>query len=240
MRSKAVIALAVALLAIAAACHKQDKAEKLKALESAYQSGVFSKEEYEAKKLAILGPPAAAAPPVASQPQAPAEATSAPPAAPSSAPHIPAAIPPPGKPAPPAAPNQANTRREDAEPAPTAGCEDGEFRSGGPTGLQERFFPVPIEAVHRAAALALQNLDFNIHMDNKRQMEASRRRHLSSVFLAGGERLILRFSSSKVGGQSGTRVTGETKKSAVGRLAQKSWTSAVLSQIACNLRTGRH
>jgi hypothetical protein len=70
-------------------------------------------------------------------------------------------------------------------------------------------------------------------------MEASKRRHVSAVVGAGGERLILRFESAQRGGQSGTRVTGETKKSFVGRLAQKTWTTAVLAQIACNLRTGR-
>jgi hypothetical protein len=34
-------------------------------------------------------------------------------------------------------------------------------------------------------------------------------------------------------------VTGETNKSFIGRLTQKSWTSAVLAQIACSLGGGR-
>ena len=67
-----------------------------------------------------------------------------------------------------------------------------------------------------------------------------RGRRLSALVGGGGERLYLRFESAQKGGQSGTRVTGETRRSIVGILAQKSWTSAVLAQIACNLRTGRY
>jgi hypothetical protein len=96
-----------------------------------------------------------------------------------------------------------------------------------------------VEAVRKAATLAFTNLDFTVHSDSGHEMEASKRRHLSAVIGAGGERLILHFASTKQGGQSGTRVTAETKKSVVGRLAQKSWTTAVLAQISCNLGTGR-
>ena len=78
-----------------------------------------------------------------------------------------------------------------------------------------------------------------IHRDSGHEMEASKRKHLSAVVGAGGERLILHFASSRKGGRGGTQVTGETKKSIVGRLSQKSWTAAVLAQIACNLRSGR-
>jgi hypothetical protein len=129
-------------------------------------------------------------------------------------------------------------RGDDADPAPLAGCNDSEFRSGGAE-IQERFFPVPVDAVHRAASLAFQNLDFTIHKDSKNEMDASKRKHLSAVVGAGGERLILHFESAHKGGQAGTRVTGETKKSIVGRISQKSWTSAVLAQIGCNLRSGK-
>lgn len=138
-----------------------------------------------------------------------------------------------------AAPQTSAAEPDEAEPAPLAGCRDAESRAGGPKGVQERFFPVSVEAVRKAATLAFTNLDFTIHADSGGEMEASKRRHLSAVIVAGGEKLILHFASARQGGQSGTRVTAETKKSIVGRLAQKSWTTAVLAQISCNLRMGR-
>ena len=294
MKTTMQIALAVALTLSAAACHKDNKEAQLKALDSAYKSGVFTKEEYDAKKQALMGTPAAApaapapapaAPPDASAlaaevlpsaapapssapaqgwdvgsssaaPQAPAPPAQTAPAArqpaqtraavPSPAPaaRVPAAPPP--RPSPPqavppqAAPAQAApapaAEAEEPEPTPLAGCQDAESKAGGPKGVQERFFPASEEAVRRAASVALTGLDFTIHRDSGHEMEASKRRHLSAVIGAGGERLILHFSQVRRGGQSGTWVTGETKKSIVGRLAQKSWTSAVLAQIACNLR----
>jgi outer membrane biosynthesis protein TonB len=271
MRNTTLIVLVAALLS-AAACHKNNQAEQLAALDNAYKTGVFSKEEYDTRKQALFGVGAPKAPaqpaqspqtePVAAQPveQPAPPAASVPPPAPvrdvprSTAPppaqpaarrmpstpapaqaDVPPPAPVPVRPAPPA--NGAN--REDSEPAPLAGCEDAESKSGGAKGVQERFFPVPVDAVRKAAALAFKNLDFTIHSDTSREMEASKRRHVSAVVGAGGERLILRFESAQRGGQSGTRVTGETKKSFVGRLAQKTWTTAVLAQIACNLRTGR-
>ena len=121
-----------------------------------------------------------------------------------------------------------------------AGCEDAESRSEEQKGVLERFFPVSIEAVHRAATLALKNLDFIVHVDANHEMEASKKRHIGAVIGAGGEKLILHFSAAQRGSQAGTRITGETKKSFVGRLAQKTWTSAVMAQIACNLRESRH
>jgi hypothetical protein len=125
------------------------------------------------------------------------------------------------------------------EPAPLAGCQDAESRAGGPSGVQERFFPASEDTVRQAALQAFTNLDFTIHSSTAHEMEASKRRHLSAVVGAGGERVILHFSSVHKGGQAGTRLTAETKKSIVGRLAQKSWTTAVLAQIGCNLRAGR-
>jgi hypothetical protein len=106
--------------------------------------------------------------------------------------------------------------------------------------MQVRFFPAPLEAVRKAAALALQNLDFVIRVDAPHQMEATKRKHLSAVVGAGGEILLLRFESDQKGSQTLTRVTCETRRSFVGRLTQKTWTSAVLAQIACNLRSGRN
>jgi hypothetical protein len=276
MKSTWTVLLAAALLGSAVACHHDNKAEQLKALDSAYQSGVFTKEEYDAKKAALLGSPAAApapAPAPAPQVQPPmpplpnpsdASATAAgagtpaaapPPPAPEPAPRRPsplAPVPPPVQvppaqtprsPLPPAQTSAAeppgNAAADELEPAPMAGCEDAEYKSSGGKDVQERFFPASLEAVHKAAVLAFKNLDFIVHVDTSRQMEASKKRHFSAVVGAGGERLILHFASAQKGGQSGTRVTGETKKSFVGRLAQKTWTSAVMAQIACNLG-GRH
>ena len=124
------------------------------------------------------------------------------------------------------------------EPAPLAGCEDAEYKSGKEKGPQERFFPAPPARVKRAAASALQNLDFTIHKNAATEIDASKRRHIGVLVGKGGERVILHFEESERGGQRGTLVTGETKKAFVGRLAQKSWTNAVLAQTACMLREG--
>ena len=59
IKPTAPIILAAALL-FATACHKDNKAAQLQALEKAYKSGVFSKEEYDAKRQVLLGPPPAA------------------------------------------------------------------------------------------------------------------------------------------------------------------------------------
>lgn len=292
MKHTAPITLAVALLTIAAACHKDNKEARLKALDEAYKSGVFTKEEYDAKKQAIVGSPPAPAPSDASAPAAPAPAPAgaiepAPPANPPAAAAPDTSVAPPVTPAPPPAvqtapppvpaqavsppvssprvrpspqipprqvapstpspqvaapvpaPSAAPVEPAEAEPAPLAGCRDAESRAGGPNGVQERFFLASEDAVWQAANLALRNLDFTIHRSTAHEIEASKRRHLSVVIGAGGEKVILHFSSANRGGQAGTKVTGETKKSITGRLAQKSWTTAVLAQIACNLRGGR-
>ncbi len=269
MRHTAQIALALLLMMAAAGCHKDNKEAQLKALDEAYKSGVFTKEEYDAKKQAILGPPPAApaAPtPPATAPAEPAAAAPAPagavepapanpPAAapvqiPAAPPPVPAqAVPPPSpSPGPPPAvratppaspPSTPAAEPAEPEPAPLAGCQDSESRAGGPSGVQERFFPASEDAVRQAAIRAFTTLDFAIHASTAHEMEAGKRRHLSVVVGAGGERVILHFARANKGGQAGTRVTGETKKSITGRLAQKSWTTAVLAQIACNLRTGR-
>ena len=120
-----------------------------------------------------------------------------------------------------------------------AGCSDIAYRSGDVKGARQRFFPAPVAAVKKAAREAMGTLDFNIHDDSGNEMEASRRRHIGAVVGAGGERLLLRFENSHQGNETGTLVTAETKKSLVGRLAQKSWTNAVLAQIGCHLRAGR-
>lgn len=128
---------------------------------------------------------------------------------------------------------------QEPEPAPLPGCEDAESRAGGPKGVMERFFPASEDAVRRAANTALSTLDFQIHRNDQHEIEASKRGHLNAVVGAGVEHMILRFASVQRNGQRGTLVTGETKKTLVGRLTQKSWTSAVMAQISCNLRSGR-
>jgi hypothetical protein len=95
------------------------------------------------------------------------------------------------------------------------------------------------DTVRQAAIQAFTNLDFTVHSSTTHDMEASKKRHLSAVIGAGGERVTLHFSTTKKNGQAVTRVVGETKTSLTGRLAQKSWTTAVLAQIGCNLRGGK-
>jgi len=235
---------------------------------------VLTKEEYDAKRVAIAGPapapatppapvpaPAAAPasltpqPPVPTMPPVPTATPAAPPThnrvatrtgasppestksaraeTPESAP---VAAPPPVPAETTAAPKAPDTSAE--EPAPSAGCEDAEYKAGKEKGPQERFFPAAVPRVRRAAAAALKSLDFNIHKDAGNQIEATRKRHLGVVVGKGGERVILNFHESQRGGQPGTLVTGQTKKAFVGRLGQKSWTNAVLAQTACVLREG--
>jgi len=114
-----------------------------------------------------------------------------------------------------------------------------EYKPGGQKGAEERFFAAPPEAVRRAAVSALDGLDFNIHKTSKNEIEASKKRHIGVIVGAGGERVILTFQKTERGGQSGTRVIGETKKSFVGHMAQRTWTDAVLAEIGCKLRSSR-
>ena len=247
-----------------AACRRDNRAEQLAALDSAYQAGVISQAEYQAKRQQLTG---AASPQPATPAPAPAATpttTPAPPAAatepkpspvseavsPSKklaaakmpaerpAPHAaePAPQPPLSTPAPP----PRNGRPETvAEPKPAPGCEETESASGKVKGTKQRFYPAAPEAVRKAARAALAGLDFEIHKDDAGKMEASKRRRLGAIVGAGGERVILQFEHSRKGAQQGTLVTAETKKSFTGRLAQKSWTDAVLLQIGCHLRGTR-
>ncbi len=323
MKPTAQIALAMALLAFAVACHKDNKVAQLNALNEAYKSGVFTKEEYAAKWQALTGsppgaptapaqpvepapavnppaaqpgaaapptvaassppvaaappsvapssPPVAAAPPsvaAASPPVAaasPAISASSPPVAaarppvgaaplrqsappppppaqtippPSSVPPAPVYPPPSTRQAAPTTPAPAPAAEPaEPEPAPLAGCQDAESRAGGPNAVQERFFPASEDSVRQAALQAFANLDFTVHRSVDHEIEASKKRHLSVLVGAGGERVILHFSIAKKNGQPGTKVTAETKKSFTGKLAQKSWTSAVLAQMTCNMRS---
>ena len=116
---------------------------------------------------------------------------------------------------------------------------DAEYDSSTVIGAQQRFYPAPLASVMAAARAALHSLDFNIHKDTGTEMEASKQRYLSAVVGAGGERLILHLEKSRQGDRPGTLVTGETKRNVVGRVTQKSWTNAVLAQIACHLRERR-
>jgi hypothetical protein len=210
------------------ACNRKSQAEQLAALDSAYQSGVLTKEEYDAKKAALVGTATVPAP------VTPAATPSAPPSSPTPAPvPAPAAAPAPVAPAPVAKGGEPD--QPEAEPAPSSGCDDAEYKSHK-NGPQARFFPMPTAQVKKAAMAALTTLDFTIHKSGGNEIEASKKRHIGVVIGAGGEREILRFSAAEQGGQKGTRVFGETKKNFVGRVTQKSWTAAVLAQTACNLR----
>jgi hypothetical protein len=203
------LALVCALLLSLSACNQKNQAEQLAALDSAKQSGVLTEQEYEAKRAALLGSSAAAPAPAA---------TVAPPVTPVT-------------PAP-AAPEPA----AELEPAPSTGCDDVEYKSHK-NGPQSRFFAMPVAQVKQAALKALTTLDFKIHKESGNEIEASKKRHASAVIGAGGEREILQLEPAQQGGQRGTRVTGETKRNVVvGRVTQKSWTAAVLAQIACNLK----
>jgi hypothetical protein len=115
------------------------------------------------------------------------------------------------------------------------GCEDEEFKSGGQKS-ESRFFAASQDAVHRAAVSALESMDFNIRKNTGKEIEANKKRHIGVIVGAGGERVTLTFRKQERNGQSGTSVTGETRKSFVGRLAQRTWTDAVLAQTACKLR----
>jgi hypothetical protein len=237
--SRFLIVLLAALMVIANACKHTDKAEQTAALDNAYQAGLLTKDEYDAKKRALTGtgesPAVAPVPaPVLSPVAAPPLKISPPPAhvavaAPRRASAVPAA--PPVKPSGP--PSGANAR--EVEPAPLAGCEDAEYKSGGQKGAEERFFAAPPEIVRRAAVAALNSLDFNIRKNSNKEIEASKKRHIGVIVGAGGERVILTFKETEREGQSGTRVIGQTKKNFVGHVSQRTWTDAVLAQIACKL-----
>ena len=61
MKNAWLMAVVALLVWNAAGCKKENKAEQLAALDNAYQSGVLTKGEYDAKRLALLGPPPAPA-----------------------------------------------------------------------------------------------------------------------------------------------------------------------------------
>lgn len=124
------------------------------------------------------------------------------------------------------------------EPAALPGCEDTEVRSGKEKGKQERFFPASLAKVKEAAIGALNALEFEVKKDAGNDVEANKKRHVGVFVGSGGEKVVLHFAEAEEGGQKGTRVSGETKKGFVGRAGQKSWTNAVLTQTACNLKKG--
>jgi hypothetical protein len=167
-----------------------------------------------------------------------------PPPSPKNSP-LPAPEPPPAPPVVAPEPSPAPTPKADevskasepeSEPAPLAGCEDAEYKRSNEKAVQERFFPMSEVVVHKAALSALESLDFVVHKDSPAEIEASKKRHASAIVGAGGERVILRFARNRKENREGTLIKAETKKTFVGRLGQRSWTSAVLAQAACLLR----
>src|ERR1039457_878545 len=80
MKNTWLMAVVAWLVLSAAACKKENQAEQLAALDGAYQAGVLSKAEYDAKRLALMGPPPAApvTPAPATNPAAPPQAAPSP------------------------------------------------------------------------------------------------------------------------------------------------------------------
>ena len=250
-RSWRIVCVVPALLGMLA-CNRDKKADQLAALESAYHSGVFTKQEYEAKRAAILGTPPApapATPPVeqaAPVPPAPKPDPFHPPepqprAARTSPPKATAPTPPtPTPPSPPSIPaNPPPEEIKEPAPAPLAGCEDTEIRPGKEKGRQQRFYAATMAQVKAAAITALNSLEFEVHKNDSNEIEASKKRHMGVLMGSGGERMLLHFTPAQEGGRRGTLVTGETKKGFIMRAGQKSWTNAILAQTACALRKGR-
>lgn len=216
------------VLSLAACGHKsQNSDEQLAELDSAYKSGVFTKEEYDAKKAALGVPTTSPSTTATPQPVPVASAAPASPVASASPAQQPAAEQV-------AAAKTGDSTQAEPEPAPLKGCEDAASRSGKDDGPSSRFFPEPVARVKQAAVDALRTMDFTIHRNDPNEIEASKKRGIGVVVGAGGERETLHFEAAQQGNQQGTRVTGETKKSGVGR--QKPWTGAVLAQIACILK----
>ena len=106
--------------------------------------------------------------------------------------------------------------------------------------MQERFYPMPPSKVRAALLQTLDDLGFQIHTATDTRIEAGRKRHIGLVVGHGGEKVTLHLEEATEGRQRGTRVTGETKKSFVMRVGQKSWTNAVLDQAGCTLHTSGH
>jgi hypothetical protein len=128
--------------------------------------------------------------------------------------------------------------KKSGEPAPLAGCESKEVKSGKEKGMQERFFAAPLPQVKSAATDALAALEFEVKKDSGTEIEARKKRHMGVFAGSGGEKVVLQLAEAEEGGKKGTRVTGETKKGFVGRAGQKSWTNAVLDQTSCILEKG--
>ncbi len=255
-----IIVLLAAVLVAASSCRHHDKAEQLAALDSAYQAGLLTKDEYDAKKLALTGSAAVSAPAIppvttsaSPSPLAPVAAFTEPPvikhpikpvhtlptrqsSAEQVAPPVASSVTASTAPATAAPGNVApNIVAPANEPKPMVGCDDAERKSGGQKGPEERFFAAPPEAVRRAARSVLDSMDFSIREDGKDEIEASKNRHAGAIVGAGGERVKLTFKKFEQEGQSGTRVIGETKKNFIGHIAQKTWTDAVFAQMACAL-----
>jgi len=264
MTNTTLLAIAVVVLAGGVACNQARKSGPEAALDRAYQSGILSKGEYEAKKAALLAPtaPPAAVPvaaPVAAPVVAPAAAPEPAPAAPADPPAARpvaavARVSRPVKPAaqPAAVPEPAVETREPVrvqpapvaqveetrEPAPPAACADTEIRPGKEKGKQERFYPMPPSKVRAALLKSLNDLEFHIHKATDTEIEASKKRHIGLVAGSGGEKMTIHLEAATEGGRRGTLVAGETKKGLVMRAGQKSWTNAILDQANCVLHTG--
>jgi len=119
------------------------------------------------------------------------------------------------------------------EPAPLPGCESKQ-KSGGEN-EQTRFFAGPLPAVKQALAGALASFEFKVDKDKADLIEAHRPHHVGVMVGSGGEKMVLHLKETEQDGKQGIQVTGETVKTMVGRMGQKSWTNALLDQTSCNL-----
>ena len=119
------------------------------------------------------------------------------------------------------------------EPAPLPGCASTQ-KSGG-ANEQSRFFAGPLPAARQALSGALAAFGFKVDKDKADLVEAHRPHHVGVVAGSGGEKLVLHLKETEQDGKKGIQVTGETVKTMVGRMGQKTWTNAVLDQAACNL-----
>ena len=123
-------------------------------------------------------------------------------------------------------------------PAPgmQQGCEAREIRPGKEKGMQERFFAAPLAKVKEEMINALAALEFEVKKDKGSLIEAKKRRRIGVFVGSGGEKIVIQFAEAEQDGKLGTRVIAETKKGLMGRVGQKSWSSAVLDKTECLLQ----
>jgi hypothetical protein len=219
------IVLLAAGLVASTACNRSNKAEQLAALNGAYQSGLLTKGEYDAKRRALT---TQAPEPVTTQAPVPAP-----------------------NPAPAAAPPERNSaaRAVHRVIGPAWWRRYQRAGTGSARGLPGRAIQVgraerrPGSILCRASGgsparggLGTRQSGFQ-HSQELEQRKRSQ--HTAAHRRSGRSRWRARDRDVPKGGARRPERHsrgGETKKSFVGRMAQKTWTDAVLAQIDCKLR----